>query len=68
MACSDVVKTNFPAVAATVVAIVIALKMFGKTALGRKLIDQVVLYIPIFGSLLRKVAISRLRTLNMIGQ
>ncbi len=67
MACSDVVKTNFPAVAATVVAIVIALKMFGKTALGRKLIDQVVLYIPIFGSLLRKVAISRFaRTLGTL--
>ncbi|MDD8043465.1 MAG: type II secretion system F family protein [Verrucomicrobiota bacterium] len=67
MACSDAVRTNFPAVAATVVAIVIALKMFGKTALGRKLIDQVVLYIPIFGSLLRKVAISRFaRTLGTL--
>lgn len=67
MACSDAVRTNFPAVAASVVAIVIALKMFGKTALGRKLIDQTVLYIPIFGSLLRKVAISRFaRTLGTL--
>jgi type IV pilus assembly protein PilC len=49
------------------IAIVLALRYFFQTAKGRKLLDQAILNIPIFGILNQKVIISRLtRTLGTL--
>jgi len=66
---SDTVKNNFPAVAAGGVALVILIKIFGKSAMGRQAIDIIKLRMPLFGPLIRKVSISRFtRTLGTLIQ
>ncbi len=50
-----------------VVALVIGLRLYGKTANGRYTLDSLKLRLPVFGDLLRKVAISRFtRTLSTL--
>lgn len=52
---------------AIVVVTVVALKTFGKTKVGRKLLDRAKLKAPVFGSLTHKVALSRFaRTLSTL--
>ncbi len=49
------------------VALVIGLRLYGKTANGRYTLDSLKLRLPVFGDLLRKVAISRFtRTLSTL--
>ncbi|MCX5757688.1 MAG: type II secretion system F family protein, partial [Candidatus Hydrogenedentes bacterium] len=50
-----------------VIGIVIAVRMYGRTPIGRYNLDSLKLRLPIFGALLRKVAISRFtRTLSTL--
>lgn len=67
MKASNIIKNQFPIVAGLIVAAVVALKLYGKTAGGRLMIDRVKLKLPIFGQLLRKVGIARFsRTLGTL--
>lgn len=56
---SNFFRAYFMYLAAAVVGIVVALKMYYKTAQGRFTIDGLLLKLPIMGDLIRKVAVAR---------
>jgi type IV pilus assembly protein PilC len=67
IAVSDIFKNYLPIVIAIVVALVIILQRYYKTENGKRRIDDLMLKLPIFGELLRKVAIARFaRTLGTL--
>ena len=62
---SNFTKNYFLYMIATVVIIVIAFKRFYKTEKGRLIVDSLVLKAPVFGDLLKKVAVAKFsRTLS----
>ena len=67
IAVSNIFKSYLPIVIAIVVALAIILRRYYKTENGKRRIDDVMLKLPIFGELLRKVAIARFaRTLGTL--
>jgi type IV pilus assembly protein PilC len=67
IAISNIFKSYLPIVIAIVVALVIVLQRYYKTENGKRRIDGTILKLPIFGELLRKVAIARFaRTLGTL--
>jgi type IV pilus assembly protein PilC len=65
--CSNLVKDRFPFVLGGIVALVVAVKLTGKTVKGRYLLDKIKINAPVFGQLIRKVAIARFtRTLGTL--
>jgi type IV pilus assembly protein PilC len=64
---SNLIQHQIILVVCVLVALVIAIKMFGKTVKGRFLLDKLKLNAPVFGQLLRKVGIARFtRTLGTL--
>jgi type IV pilus assembly protein PilC len=64
---SDVIAHNFLASAGVVIVLFIALKIFLKTKMGRRLFDRFQLHFPILGPVISKVAIARFtRTLGTL--
>jgi type IV pilus assembly protein PilC len=64
---SEFVKTQGLWVLIAVVAIVVAVKVWGKTATGRYMLDMALLKMPLFGQLFLKTAVSRFsRTLGTL--
>ena len=64
---SNIVKNQAPLVFGVLVALVIAIKVLGKTVKGRYYIDLLKLNAPIFGQLMRKAGIGRFtRTLGTL--
>jgi type IV pilus assembly protein PilC len=64
---SNLVKNHFLAVAAVIGALVVLLKLLGKTEKGRYAIDMAKLHLPLLGQLIRKVGIARFtRTLGTL--
>ena len=62
---SNFTKDNIHWIILAIIAIVFAFKKFRGTALGRKAIDSLSLKLPVFGDLLKKVAVARFtRTLG----
>jgi type IV pilus assembly protein PilC len=62
---SDFLRNNLLLIIGLMVAAFIAIRRYYKTQQGRKLIDQWMLKVPVFGSLIQKVAIARFsRTLG----
>jgi type IV pilus assembly protein PilC len=56
-----------PYIVVTIIAIVVGYKMFSRTPLGKKVIDSIMLKLPVIGPLLRKSAIARFtRTLGTL--
>lgn len=56
-----------PTIALVIAAIVISLRLYGATPIGRYNLDALKLRLPVFGNLMRKVAISRFtRTLSTL--
>ncbi|HOD51717.1 MAG TPA: type II secretion system F family protein [Candidatus Hydrogenedentes bacterium] len=56
-----------PLIVASIIGLVLGIRMYGSTSAGRLHLDAIKLRIPIFGKLLRKVAISRFaRTLSTL--
>jgi type IV pilus assembly protein PilC len=67
IAVSNIFKSYLPIVIVIVVALVIILQRYYKTENGKRRIDDLMLKLPIFGELLRKVAIARFaRTLGTL--
>jgi type IV pilus assembly protein PilC len=67
MGASDLVKHNFLYIIVTAVVLFVAYKLFARTAGGRKAIDRMKLFMPLFGDLVRKSSISRFsRTLGTL--
>lgn len=67
MAISYAVKNNFIMVAMGIAAVVIFVKVVGKTDKGRYILDKLKLKAPVFGSLIQKVSIARFtRTLGTL--
>ena len=67
IAVSNIFKSYLPIVIAIVVVLVIVLQRYYKTENGERRIDDLMLKLPIFGELLRKVAIARFaRTLGTL--
>ncbi|MEJ2066862.1 MAG: type II secretion system F family protein [Deltaproteobacteria bacterium] len=67
IAVSNIFKSYLPIVIAIVVVLVIALRRYYKTENGKRKIDDLTLKLPIFGELIRKVAIARFaRTLGTL--
>jgi type IV pilus assembly protein PilC len=67
IAVSNIFKSYLPIVIAIVVVLVIVLRRYYKTENGKRRIDDLMLKLPIFGELLRKVAIARFaRTLGTL--
>jgi type IV pilus assembly protein PilC len=67
LACSNFVRTYFIFLGAGAAGIVVGLRLYYKTASGRKLIDTILLKLPIFGVLIRKVAVAKFtRTLGTL--
>jgi type IV pilus assembly protein PilC len=56
---SNIFKSYLPIVIAVTVAMVIALNRYNKTENGKRRIDDIVLKLPVFGELIRKVSIAR---------
>lgn len=64
---SNAVKDHWLIIIGVIIASVVGMKMLGRTAGGRALIDKIKLRTPLFGDLLRKTAISRFtRTLGTL--
>jgi type IV pilus assembly protein PilC len=64
---SDAVKSHFLSATAVACGVLVALRLFTKTRGGRRLLDRIKLAAPLFGPLLKKVAISRFtRTLGTL--
>ena len=65
---SDVLRSMYAlGVVLVVIVAIIAVRIYGQTPLGRYNIDSIKLRLPVFGKLLRKVAISRFsRTLSTL--
>ena len=67
MTVSQTMTRRLPIVIIVIVALVIVLKLIGKSRIGRYAIDRIKLSIPIFGGLNRKTAIGRFtRTLGTL--
>ena len=69
IAASDFLKQWYgtPLMIAAIIGVVVAIRMYGSTSTGRLHLDAIKLRLPIFGKLLRKVAISRFaRTLSTL--
>jgi len=67
MSVSNIIKDQFLVVFAVIAAIVIFIKIMGKTEPGRYLLDKFKLNSPVFGPLTRKVGIARFsRTLGTL--
>jgi type IV pilus assembly protein PilC len=67
IAVSNIFKRYLPIVIAIVVVLVIVLRRYYKTENGKRTIDDLVLKLPIFGELIRKVSIARFaRTLGTL--
>jgi type IV pilus assembly protein PilC len=67
IAVSNIFKSYLPIVIAIVVVLAIVLRRYYKTEDGKRRIDDMMLKLPIFGELLRKVAIARFaRTLGTL--
>jgi type IV pilus assembly protein PilC len=67
IAVSNIFESYLPIVIAIVVALAIILQRYYKTENGKRRIDDLMLKLPIFGELLRKVAIARFaRTLGTL--
>jgi len=65
VAMSDFVKGSIHWMIMGLIGFIIAFKQFRKSAFGRKTTDEISLKLPVFGSLLRKVAVARFtRTLG----
>lgn len=65
--CSDFMVAKWYFVIVIVVGFVMAIKLFGRTKIGRRAMDTVKLKLPVFGSLNHKVAIARFaRTLSTL--
>jgi len=56
---SDFVRGNILYIIGGIIIASIAYKQFGKTAKGRKVLDRTYLKMPVFGILIRKVAVSK---------
>jgi len=56
---SNIFKSYLPIIIAITVAMVIALNRYNKTENGKRRIDDMVLKLPVFGELIRKVSIAR---------
>ena len=64
---SDTIVNNIIGTALTVVAVIVAFKVFTATKLGRKIVDKSKLKMPVLGPVFEKVAISRFsRTLGTL--
>jgi type IV pilus assembly protein PilC len=64
---SDAVKSHFLSAAAVVFGVLVALRLFTQTRVGRRILDRIKLCAPVFGPVLKKVAISRFtRTLGTL--
>lgn len=59
MMISDLMTKNFLWLIFGTIAFVVAFKMFKKTKIGIRVMDQLILNVPVFGPLMRKVVISR---------
>ena len=67
IAVSNIFKSYLPIVIAIVVVLAIVLRRYYKTENGKRWVDDMMLKLPIFGELLRKVAIARFaRTLGTL--
>jgi type IV pilus assembly protein PilC len=67
IAVSNIFKRYLPIVIAIVVVLVIVLRRYYKTENGKRQVDDLMLKLPIFGELIRKVAIARFaRTLGTL--
>jgi type IV pilus assembly protein PilC len=67
LAISEAVKSHFLSVAAAMAGILVALKVFITTRVGRRLFDRIKLVSPVVGPVVKKVAISRFtRTLGTL--
>lgn len=65
--CSDFMVAKWYFVILIVVGFVMATKLFGRTKVGRRIMDTIKLKLPVFGSLNHKVAIARFaRTLSTL--
>jgi type IV pilus assembly protein PilC len=56
---SDFLRSFWYVVIITPIVLLVALRQYGKTDIGRKNIDEVLLKLPIFGILLKKVAVAK---------
>jgi len=64
---SNFAKDNWAILIGAVIALIMGIKLLGRTPGGRGLIDQLKLRVPLFGDLIRKTAISRFsRTLGTL--
>jgi len=64
---SHILRRYFLIVIAAVIAIVILIRMYGKTENGKLVIDQTMLKIPVLGDLVKKTALARFsRTLSTL--
>lgn len=67
MALSDFVVANLPIIVLVIVGIVVGIKQFYRTEKGAKLLDGIMLKMPVFGDLLRKTAVAKFtRTLGTL--
>jgi len=66
---SNVVKTNFLYMVAAGIAVIFIFKKVNKTERGKKKIDAILLELPVFGDLIKKVAVAKFtRTLGTMLQ
>lgn len=67
MGASDLVKSNFLLILGVIAVLVVGYNIIARTAGGRAAIDKIKLFMPLFGDLIRKTAISRFsRTLGTL--
>ena len=67
MGASENVKNNIIWIAGCVFLVVLAINLWGRTKSGRLALDRMKLYMPVFGTLIRRTAISRFaRTLGTL--
>lgn len=67
MGFSELVKNNIVYIAGGVTAVIVLFTLWGRTKNGRYAIDKIKLYLPMFGSLIRRTAVSRFsRTLGTL--
>ncbi|MFQ5881416.1 MAG: type II secretion system F family protein [Candidatus Methylomirabilales bacterium] len=67
LAASRIVQTYIFYIIGGVVAFVVGFRMYYRTEKGKKLIDSLVLWVPVFGPLIRKVAVAKFtRTLGTL--
>ncbi len=59
LALSNAVTSNFLWIALGIVVLVVGFSLFYRWERGRKIVDQTILFVPIIGPLLRKVAVAR---------